>query len=150
MGIHDELKGELTKSVKAHDRERVGTLRYLLSALHNREIEKRSSGQNETLLDEDVRAVLGKEAKRRTEAIELFRQGGRDDLAAREEKELQVIREYLPTPLTREEIEREVEALVGESSRDFPSVMREAMGRMKGRADGALVGEIIKKKLGDA
>ena len=126
---------------------RAGVLRFLIAQVHNREIEKHGAGKGSELTDEETIEVLGREAKKRREALELFRKGGRADLAEKEERELRVVEGYLPAQLSREELERIVEDALKQGAGDFNSVMREVMKQAKGRADGRLVGELVKKKL---
>jgi uncharacterized protein YqeY len=99
--------------------------------------------------DAEILDVLLKEAKRRDDAIAQFTAGGRTDLAENELKEREFLAKYLPVRMTREEVAAAVKAIVaGSVSRDFPAVMKEAMAQLKGRADGKLVGEIVKEALG--
>ena len=100
-----------------------------------------------TLTDEEVVTLLQKDAKRRKESIELFKQGKRDDLVAKEEADLLVLGEYIPKELSRAEIEKMVDDVKAQGFTDFSSAMRETMKLVKGRADGKVVGEVIKEKL---
>jgi len=92
-------------------------------------------------------AVVQKEIKRRREAIGLFRQGGREDLAAKEEAELKILETYAPAMLSPAEIAAEVAKVIAGGASDFNAVMQEAMSRMKGRADGKQVSEAVKASL---
>ena len=138
--IKEQILSDITAAQKAVDAPRLGALRMLSSAIQSREIEKRGKGETAPLTDEEITAVLAKEAKKRTEAIALYAQGGREDLKKKEEAELEIIYAYIPQPLSREEVEKVVQA-------DFPSVMKEASLRLKGKADGKMVAEIVKAKL---
>ena len=142
MAFEERLRGDLTKFLKSGEQARADFLRFILAQIHNQEIEKRGP-----LSDDDVAAVLRREAKKRKESIEMFRNGGRDDLARHEEEELGFLSEYLPPEISKEEIERVVNALVDGGLSDFTSVIKEAMKQFKNRADGKIVQEIIKKKL---
>jgi len=146
MSLLDALNEDLKKFLKEGDVEKANALRFLLSQIHNREIEKRGSGVK-VLGDDDIIEVLQKEAKKRKEAIELFRKGNRDDLIKKEENELSLITSYLPQPATHEEIEAIVDKLQKEGFSDFNSLIRETMKLLKGRVDGKTVSEIIKKRL---
>lgn len=142
MSLLSRINEDLKKSFKEGNTSRVGVLRFILSELHNREIEKRSKGNSE-LTDEDVMSVLSKEVKKRSEAIELFKKGGREDLVSKEEGDLLIIREYLPPPATKEEIESFVAELKSGGITDFNCLIKETMRKFAGRADGKLVSEII-------
>lgn len=134
--------------MKGGDAARLAVLRYMLSLVQNAEKEKYAKQPDVALTDDEVVAVLQKEAKRRKEAVALFRQGKRDDLVQKEEGELAVIYEYIPKELSTEELAEMVDGLKAKGFNDFNSLMRETMKLAKGRADGKVVGEIIKGKLG--
>jgi len=134
--------------MKGGQKDRVGVLRFMLAGVQNAQKEKGVKQPGEALTDEEAVAVLQKEAKRRKEAIELFRQGKRDDLVKKEEAELAMIYEYLPKELSAAEIEKMVDELKTQGFNDFNALMRETMKLVKGRADGRTVGDVIKKKLG--
>jgi len=117
-----------------------------LAALKNREIEKRDA------LDEDECVkILSSLAKQRGESIEMYRQGGRDDLAKKEEAELAMIKSFLPQPLAEEDLRRLVDEAISEtgagSPRDMGLVMKALGPKIRGRADGKLVSEIVRQKL---
>jgi len=145
--IKEQILSDITAAQKAVDAPRLGALRMLSSAIQSREIEKRGKGETAPLTDEEITAVLAKEAKKRTEAIALYAQGGREDLKKKEEAELEIIYAYIPQPLSREEVEKVVQAVIEDGKKDFPSVMKEASLRLKGKADGKMVAEIVKAKL---
>lgn len=147
MSVLVQLQEDLKNALKSGDRDKAGLLRMVLSQMHNREIEKRSKGEEGMLSDEEVRDVLQKEMKKRKESVTLFRQGSREDLAKNEEAEMALIATYLPAAATREEVEKVVDALKASGLSDFPSLIREVMKQLKGRADGTLVSEIIREKL---
>ena len=132
--------------MKAKDGNRVSVLRFLLSSIRNREIEKKGS-----LDDDEVLAEITSSAKRRRESMEAFREGGRADLVKKEESELAILQEYLPAQLSPEEIReivQEVAAAVGATtSSDLGKVMKELMPRLRGKADGRLVNEIVREVL---
>lgn len=132
--------------MKAKDGNRVSVLRFLLSAIKNREIEKR-----EPLTDDEVLSEITSSAKRRRESIEAFREGDRMDLVEKEEGELAVLQEYLPAQLSPEEVRRVVrevvEAVGASSAGDLGKVMKEVMPRLRGQADGKLVNEIVREVL---
>ena len=148
MMLHEKLIGDLKAALKERHEFELGVLRMLSAALHNREIEKRTSGQAPTLTDQDVLEVLTREAKKRREAAALYAKGGRPELEAKELKEVEIIQKYLPAQISPEEIEAVVKKVIAAGANDFGSAMQEAMKELKGKADGKAVGEAVKKLLG--
>lgn len=148
MSLLERVTEDLKTAMKGGDKPRVEVLRFVLSSLKSAEKEKSLKQPGATLADEDVITILQKETKRRKEALELFRQGGRTDLIEKEEADLKVIYAYLPQELGTAEIEKMVEELHAQGHKDFNSLMREVMKLVKGRADGKTVGAVIQKKLG--
>lgn len=148
MALFQQINDDLKSAMKSGAKDRVEVLRFMLAGLNNAQKEKNMKEPGVTLTDEEVVAVLQKDAKRRKESIELFKQGKRDDLVAKEESDLVVMGAYLPKELSRAEISKMVADLKAHGSTDFNSLMRETMKMVKGRADGTLVGEIIKENLG--
>ena len=150
MASGRSLEGRITQALKeamkARDAERIRALRNIRARLQNRAIEKRAD-----LDDTEVIQVLTGLAKQRRESIEQFRAGGREDLAAREEAELQVIQEFLPEPLDEEALRRIVAEAIRETGasgpRDMGRVMGTVMPRVRGRADGRTVQEIVRAAL---
>ncbi len=142
MAIIDNIKKDLIEAQKSGDRFKVNCLRFFLSALKNREIELRRE-----LTDEDVVEVAQRLAKQRRESIEGFKRGGRTDLVEKEEKELAILKEYLPEELSEEEIKRLAKECIEEvsatSKKDMGKVMKALMPKVKGRADGKLVQRIV-------
>ena len=151
MSLHEKINVDLKEALRASRSFEVGVFRFLLSSLHNKEIEKKGKGLEPLLSDEDTIEVLSREAKKRKEAIEAYTKGGREDLADKETAELEIIRRYLPREMGIEEIKKIVEAVIGrtgaEGAKDFGRVMGEAMKELKGRADASAVSELIKQKL---
>ena len=152
MGLKDRISEDLKAAMKSGDKLRLETVRTLRAALLEKEIEKRGEGPGMTAEDE-LTALTGA-AKKRTEAIEQYRLGGRPELAEQEEKELAIIQEYLPRQLTDDEITLIVREAVAQSGAsgagDFGKVMPLVMKQVKGRADGKVVQTIVKKTLGVA
>jgi len=146
--LEEKIRNDLELSMRQKDQLRTETLRMLLSGIHSRLIEKRGQGKTE-LSNEDVLEVLTKEAKKRREAAEIFISGGRNDLAEKEKKELLIVEAYLPAQASDEEIENIVKKAIGiinpASQKDFGKVIAEAMKDLKGKADGARIGNCIKK-----
>ena len=151
MGLQQKMSEDLKTALKAGRDFDVGVLRYLQAALHNSEIEKKGKGQDAVLIDEEVIDVLSREAKKRKEAVAAYQKGNRADLAEKETKEHELITRYLPTQLSKGEIERVVIEVIAATGarvqKDFGRVMGEAIKKMKGRVDAKLVSEIIKEML---
>lgn len=149
MSLAEQLKEDLKKAMKAGDSERVGVLRLLTNAVHNKEIEKQSRGKGGTMTQEEMIQVLMSEAKKRKEAIEVFTKGGRGDLAQKEKLEMEIIQNYLPKQMDAAEVEKIVAELLKKSgAADFSSAMKEAMKELKGKADAGVVSEVVKKLVG--
>ncbi len=125
---------------------RTGTLRLTLAALRSSEKEL-----GRPLKDDEELQVLQRERKRRTEAAEAFRDAGREEQASQEERELDVIEEFMPEPLAEEELERIVDDAIAEtgatSLRDLGRVMADVMPQVAGRADGSTVSQLVREKL---
>ncbi len=149
--LKDRLRADLTTAIKARDELRSSTLRMVLTAITNAEV---AGTEARELSDEDVLGVLSSEAKRRREAATAFAEGGREEMAAKEAAEGEVIAEYLPTPLTEAEIAALVTAAVeqtgaaGEGMRAMGKVMGVVTPQVKGRADGGAVAAEVRKQLG--
>ena len=148
MALFQKINDDMKAAMKSGDKVRLEVLRFSLSSLNSALKEKTLKTPGATLTDEEVVANLQKEAKRRKESMELFKQGKRDDLVKKEEGDLAIIMEYLPQQMSREEIEKTVAGLKGQGFTEFNALMREAMKVLKGRADGKLVGEIVKENVG--
>ena len=149
--FHQRIKEDLKEALKAGDGFRVGTLRMVLSSLHNKEIEKKGKGQEPKLTEEETIEVLMSEAKKRKESIEAYLKGNRSDLADKEKKELEIITIYLPKQLSEEEIKKIVQETIqkigAQSEKDFGKAMGEVMKELKGKADASLVSQIVKENL---
>ncbi|MBI5079135.1 GatB/YqeY domain-containing protein [Candidatus Wolfebacteria bacterium] len=150
MLLH-KIKEDLKNALKTGDGFTAGVLRFILSVIHNKEIEKRSGGKEPTLSEEETIGVLMKEVKKRKEAAEIFSKGGREDLASKEIKESEIIQKYLPEQLSEEEIVKIVAAAIerigAKDVKDFGKIMTEAMKEANGRADAKTVSEAVKKQL---
>jgi len=147
MALLERIKEDIKGAMKSGDRERLDVLRFVNSLLQNRAIEKRTAGQSDVLTDEDVMESMRKEVKRRKDAIELFKQGGRNDLVEKESREVDIIQSYLPAAPTEEQVREVVQQLRQEGLSGFPMLMKEAMKRLKG-ADGTLVSKVVKESEG--
>jgi uncharacterized protein YqeY len=146
MSIKDSLTADMKAAMKAGDKETLGVIRMALAAIKQREIDSQS-----TLNDGDTIAVLDKMVKQRRESIDQFTAAGRNDLAERESREVGVLQNYLPQPLSEGEIdaliERAVAASGAESMKDMGRVMAALKDQMQGRADMSTVSAKVKAKL---
>ena len=146
VSLISELEDEVKEAMRARDDERRDALRLILNSLKNAEKEL----QRPLSEDEELQ-VLQRERKRRTEAAEAFRAGDRPEQAAKEEAELAILEEFMPEPLSEDELERIVDDAIAEtgatSMRDMGRVMADVMPQIAGRADGSAVGQIVREKL---
>ena len=146
MSRIETIEDELKAAMKARDAERRDALRLILNALKSSEKEL----QRPLSEDEELQ-VLRRERKRRLEAAEAFRTGGREEQAQSEERELEVLEEFMPEPLTEDEIEEIVDDAIAEvgatSMADLGRVMADVMPQIAGRADGSTVSQIVREKL---
>lgn len=146
MDFTDRLHRELQAALKAGRKVEASTLRLLLTAVKNREVERR--GQ---LSEPEILQVIVKESNQRREAIQQFRQGGREDLARKEEAELQILEKFLPQAISPEELSakvREAIAATGAKSvKDMGKVMSHLMAQLAGRADGKVVSQLVRQEL---
>ncbi|PEN15154.1 glutamyl-tRNA amidotransferase [Longibacter salinarum] len=151
QSIMDRVTQEITDAMKARDKVRLRTLRGLRSALMNKTIEKREGGDAQ-LDDTEQLAVVRKQVKQRKDSIEQFEEAGRDDLVAKEQEELEVLKEFMPEPMSDEKLEETIDAIiedVGASDMsDMGAVMGRAMGQLRGKVDGSRVQRVVKEKLG--
>jgi uncharacterized protein YqeY len=148
MSLKERITSDMTAAMKSKEAARLSTLRMVKAAVQNREIEKGGA-----LSDEELTKVLQSLVKQRRDSVEQYEKAGRAELAEKERAEIAVIDEYLPQAATREEIERAVEEAVAEtgasSLKEMGAVMKAALARLAGRnADGRVVSEIVKSKLG--
>jgi len=144
----EKIKTDLKTALKGKDETTVSTLRLLLAAIHNKEIELKKRGK---LKDEEVVAVIRQQVKQRRESIEAYQKGKRDDLVKKEKQELDILSKYLPQQISSGELEKIIGQTIKEtgasSPADFGKVMGTVMSKVKGRAEGKIVAETIKKLL---
>jgi hypothetical protein len=140
------LEDELKQAMAARDAERRDTLRLILSSLRSAEKELQRP-----LHDDEELQVLQRERKKRTEAAEAFREAGREAQADGEERELAVLEEFMPEPLSEDQLEEIVDDAIAEvgatSMRDIGRVMADVMPQVAGRADGSAVSQLVREKL---
>ena len=146
MSLIARIEQELTRAMRERDEERRDALRLILASLRAAEKELRRP-----LQDGEELQVLQRERKRRLEAAEAFRAGGRREQAEAEERELRVLEEFMPAPLSEEELETIVDDAIAEngatSLRDLGRVMADVMPQVAGRADGSAVSQLVREKL---
>jgi uncharacterized protein YqeY len=146
MTLNEQIVSELKDAMKAGDQQTTGLLRFLIAQIKGKEKEKFGANAG-ALTDAEIIELFAKEAKKRKEAISLFEQGGRKDLVDKEAAELAMIEKYLPAQLSKEDVRSAVKEIIASGANTFPAAVKEAMARLKGRADGKLVSEIIKEEL---
>ena len=146
MTLIEELEEDVKDAMRAGDAARRDALRLILSSLKSAE-----KDLLRPLTEDEELQVLQRERKKRIEAAEAFRGGGREEQAAKEEAELAVLEEFMPEPLTEEELERILDDAIAEngatSMRDMGRVMKDVMPQIAGRADGAAVSQMLREKL---
>lgn len=147
MNLKEKINQDLKDAMKSGDKDRLNTIRSIRALI----LEFEKSGSGKEIAESDELNMLNAAAKKRKESIEQFKNAGRLDLAEKEEKELQIIMEYLPKQLTEEEIEIEVKKIISElnakGKEDFSKVMPIAAKTLKGKADGGVIRKIVEKLL---
>lgn len=150
MPLIEKINSDLKKAQINREEINLSVLRLLIAAIRNKEIEKKTKGLS-PLTDEEIISIIFTEAKKRKEAIGQYRIGNRSDLAEKEEKELEILKTYLPEQLTEEEIRQMARSIIKEigatDARDLGKIMAVFMPKIKGKADGGLVTKIIKEEL---
>jgi uncharacterized protein YqeY len=146
MSLINRMEQELKDAMLEHDNERRDALRLILASLRSAEKELQRP-----LSDDEELQVLQRERKRRVEAAEAFRSGDREEQALKEEQELAVLEEFMPAPLSEEELEEIVDDVIAEvgatSLRQLGRVMADVMPQVAGRADGSVVSQLVREKL---
>ena len=146
MPIEEKITNDLKVAMKAKDEMRLSCLRMLKTSMKNKQVEK-----GEKLKDEDIEALISSAIRKGKEAAKEFTKGSREDLAAKEEAEIKILYDYLPKQLDSVEIEKIIKEIITELSIDSPKdlgkVMKAAMARMSGKAQGKEVNEIARRLL---
>ena len=146
MTLRQRLKDEITAAMRSGEVLRRDTLRMAENAIYNAEKRDRRA-----FSDEEVAAILAKEVKTRRESVEAFRNGGREDLATKEEREIEILSDFLPTQLSDAELEALVTEAIAATAAQTPRDMGKVMGwlspRTKGRADGRRLSELVNRRL---
>src|SRR3989338_2880346 len=147
MGIGETLKEALVKAMKERDTLRVETIRFLNAAIKRQEIDRK----RQALGDQDIIGVISSLCKQRRDSIEQFKKGGRDDLVAKEEKELAILLSFLPPQLSAEAVKPTVQKLIeklgAQGPQDMGKVMKSVMQELAGKADGSVISTIVKELL---
>ena len=147
MSLKDRIQQEMKDSMRSGDKSRLGTIRLILAAIKQKEVDERIE-----LGDAEITTVLDKMAKQRRESISQFEQAGRDDLVKQEAFELTLIQEYLPEQLSEAEINALIDAAMSDtgasSIKDMGKVMGQLKPKLQGRADMGAVSALIKARLG--
>jgi uncharacterized protein YqeY len=146
MTLNQKIIEDLKNSIKARDKVRTSCLRMLKASLKNKQVEK-----GRELEEEEIQAIISSMIRKGKESIKEFSKGDREDLALKEEEEISIFYEYLPQQLTPDEIEKTLKEVISElsaeSPKDLGKVMKLAMSRMAGQAQGKEVNEIARKLL---
>jgi uncharacterized protein YqeY len=145
--LSQRLEQAFKEALRGQQAVALSTLRMLKSAVRHREVEVKRQ-----LTEEELQAVIGTQVKQRREASNEYNKAGRPDLANKEEEELSILLSFLPPQLTQAEVEAEVSRIIEElgasSPKDLGKVMKSAMAHLQGRADGKVVQEIVRRRLG--
>ena len=144
--LKQKLTDDIKQAMKSGDNVRRSVLRLLMAAINNAEIARRA-----TLEDADILGTITKEVRQRQESIDAFKQGNRDDLIAKEEKEKEILQEYLPEQMSREEIVDAVRQVIKEVGAQGPGdkgkVMPRIIAQLKGKADGREINAVVTELL---
>jgi len=150
MGLKEQIGEDIKTAMKAKDKVRLQTVRGIKKAILEKEVELRPKGID-TLSEEQEITLLSQQAKQRRDSIEQFTNAGRDDLAEKESQELAIIETYLPEQVSDSEIESIIDEIIATSGaasiKDLGKVMGPAMKKLKGKADGKKIQEVVKSKL---
>jgi uncharacterized protein YqeY len=146
MNLQAEISAALKDAMRAKDEAKLASLRSVLTAIKNREKEVRRSLENPEII-----SLISTQIKQRKESIDHYRKAGRDDLVKAEESELQILQAYMPEELSAEEMSQALDEVISEvgavSIKDMGKVMKAAMAKLAGRADGRVINEMVKAKL---
>lgn len=147
--IEQELRKDIQEAQRARDQVRLDTLRMALGAIHNLEVartDRKNPEYGQPLTEADALHALEQEAKKRTQAIPLYKQGGRQDLAEKEQRELDILQAYLQaSQLSDDELRAIIARLLEEHGKEFKRVMPLAIKETKGRAEGARVQQVVRE-----
>ncbi len=146
MSLEEKLVEEMKRAMKSNDKLRLSTIRMIRSAVKNKEIELRKK-----LEDEEVIKVIQVMMRKGEESVEQFQTGGRVDLVEKEKKEIEILKSFLPQPLSQEEIlniiDQSIQETQASSPKDIGKVMKSVMPKIGGKADGRLINQLVKERL---
>ncbi|MCX6795952.1 MAG: GatB/YqeY domain-containing protein [Candidatus Falkowbacteria bacterium] len=142
-----KIKTDLITAMRSKDENFLSTLRMLIAALKNKKISLSKGADIEELTGEQVVESVQSEIRKRKDSISAYAQGNRQDLVEKEEKEIEILKRYLPEQLSDEEIEKVVIEIINAGATEFGKVMGQAMAKLKGKVDGNKVSEIVKRVL---
>ena len=152
MNIRERISTGLKTAMKSHDKPRLATLRLINAAIKDKEIATRGEGSDDGVSDAEVLGILDKMVKQRRESARAYEEGGRFDLAEREQGEVAIIEEYLPKKLSEAEVAAEIDKAIAStdanSIRDMGKVMGALKAKYTGQIDFAQVGPLVKARLG--
>lgn len=152
MNMRTRLNEALKTAMKERDATRLSTLRLIMAAIKDRDIAKRAESENTEVSDDEILAILGKMVKQRQESARVYEEGGRLELAEKEREEVGIIEEFLPRPLSEDEVAAAVDAAVKEvgatTIRDMGRVMGDLKRKYTGQMDFSTVGAMVKARLG--
>ena len=144
--LKENLEKDLIEAMKQHDDEKTSVLRMIKSVLQNKEIEKKQD-----LEDADVLTLIQSQIKSRRDSIEMYKKGDREDLAQKEQKEIDILTPYLPEQMSEEDVRSEVKSAITQTGAnqisDMGKVMGAVLGKLKGKADGSMISKIVKEEL---
>jgi uncharacterized protein YqeY len=147
--LEQQLRKDIQEAQRARDQLRLDTLRMALGAIHNLEVartDRKNPEHGQPLTEADTLRVLEQEVKKRNQAIPLYKQGGRNDLAEKEQREMEILQHYVQaSQMSDEELRAIVARLVDQQGKEFKRVMPLAIKETKGRADGARVQKIVRE-----
>ena len=146
MSLEEKLLEEMKQAMKTNDKIRLSTIRMIRSSSKNKEIELRRK-----LEDEDILKVIQGMVRKGEESIEQFQAGGRNDLVEKEKMEIEILKSFLPQPISQEEIIKIIDETIQEtqssSLKDLGKVMKAVMPRLAGKADGKVINQLVKERL---
>jgi uncharacterized protein YqeY len=151
MGLKERLEADMREAMRARDQRRLSAIRMVRAAIGNYEIartDRKNPQFGQPVTEEDLVGVLRKELAQRREALQFAEQANRPDLIEKERTELAALEPYMPRQLSRDEIRAEVEPLLAQVGHEFKKVMPLAAQRLRGRADGRLVNEVVRELTG--
>lgn len=144
MSLKAKINDDLLAAMKAKEETKVSALRMLKAAIMKFEV---SGEKKKEASDENVLQLIGKEVKQRKDSIDAYKKGGRDDLAAKEIAEMQILQDYLPVQMTEEELKTVIKQTISQtgavSKSDFGKIMGAVMAQVKGKTDGQTVSKLV-------